>query len=67
MALEQRQVERRLVVEVAVQDRLGDTGGGGDVVEPRPVVAVLAEQPPGGLDDQVPALLGGQTLPLLTS
>ena len=63
MAVEQRQVERRLVVEVAVQDGLRDAGRGGDVVEPRPVVAVLAEQPPGRLHDQVPALLGSETFP----
>ena len=54
MALEQREVERLLAVEVAVEDRLRDAGRGRDVVEPRRVVAVLAEQPAGGLDDRAP-------------
>ena len=57
MALEQSQVERGLVREVAVEHRLGDPGRGGHGVEPRAVVAALAEQAACGLDDQLAALL----------
>jgi hypothetical protein len=60
MAVEQRAVERALVVEVPVQDGLGDARCGRDVLEPRAVEAVRAEELPGGLDDQVPALRRSQ-------
>ena len=66
MALEQREVERGLVGEVAVEDRLGDAGRGGDVVEPRAVVAALAEQAPGGLHDQLPALIRARVVCAVT-
>ena len=52
VALEQREVEGALVGEVAVEDRLRDADRGGDVVEPRAVVAPDAEEEPRGIQDQ---------------
>src|SRR5215208_436015 len=63
MAVEQRQIQRGLVGEVAIEDRLGDPRGGGDGVQSCAVVAALAEQPAGGLDDQLAPLLGRQPSP----
>ena len=43
-----------------VEDRLRDPGRRCDVVQARAVVPPLAEEPPGGLDDQLPPLGDGQ-------
>ena len=46
VALEQREIERGLVGEVAVQDGLGDPRRRGDLVEARAVVACSANSLP---------------------
>ena len=57
--LQQRQVQRLLGGEVAIEDGLGDLGGGRDVLEAGPGVAALGEQARGLREDDGPALLGG--------
>src|SRR5437762_1687463 len=61
---EQRQVERLLGVEVPVDDRFRDPGGGRDVLEPGRRVAVAREQRPGRARDLRPTLVGGNPLVL---
>jgi hypothetical protein len=61
-ALEQSEVERLLRIEVAVEDGLGHSRSGGDLVEAGARVSALAEEPAGRLEDQLAALGGGKAL-----
>src|SRR5512133_4115232 len=65
VAGQEREVQVPLGVEMAIEDGLGDPRRGGDVVETRPVIAALAEQPASRLRDQLPPLGHRQAPPLL--
>jgi hypothetical protein len=56
VALEETQIQGPLVVEMPVDDRLRDPRGRGDVVDAGALITALAEQPAGGLHDELPAL-----------
>jgi hypothetical protein len=58
VALQQREVQRGLVGEMAVEDRLGDAGGGRHVLESGALVAPLPDEPARGVDDERAALAG---------
>ena len=59
--LEQREIQRLLGREVAIEHRLGDMGGGRDVVEPRARVAALGEEAGGLLEEDRPPCGSGET------
>ena len=62
MAVEEREVEVALRVEMAVDDRLGHPGGGRDLIEAGRLVTALAEEPSRRLEEQGTALGDRETL-----